>query len=107
LPGEIERLIPKITNIYNQISEYHASLGKISQRIGLKNAPDAFEEVNNIVEISRVIEEAPVFGEDALNATEWSASLPEINILIKQGLEYQHGYREIEKQVHTGQFGTP
>lgn len=107
LPSEIDRLLVKITNVKNQLNEFHTLITLTAQRIGLTPDPVFFEDTENLASVAQNIKQAPIFNEIALISSVWSTSLNEINALITLGCDYQQCFSSIEDQIYTEQIDTP
>ena len=107
LPGEIDRLIPKISSLIIQTKSFHDSIISTASLIGLTPEPTHFNDIAKIVERANIIRRAPEFEEDKLASPIWSNSRNEIKKLIYQGQTFQKSLSEIENLIHQGQFDTP
>jgi len=92
LPGELDRLMPKITTLLHKIHDFQNTLAALAVRVGITPEPVLFNEADKIFQIANLINQAPEFEEAALVNPVWSNSLYEIKSLIEQGTTYQHNF---------------
>lgn len=107
LPGELDRLMPKINTLLHKVHDFQSSIVAMATRVGLTPEPEIFNEADKIVKIANLISQAPVFEEIALVNPVWSHSLHEIKSLIEQGATYEKNLQEIKNLIHDDQFDTP
>lgn len=107
LPGELDRLMPKITTLLHKAHDFQITLVALAARAGITPEPVLFNEADKIVQIANLINQAPEFEEAALVNPVWSSSLNEIKSLIEQGATYQNNLEEIKHLLHDEQFDTP
>lgn len=107
IPGELDRLLPKIDMLRNHINDFRQLLVNTAMRVGLTPEPEFFKDAEKVAELAKTIKIAPTFGETALTSPVWTTSLNEINQLIEQGKKFETGYSKIENLVHNGQYETP
>lgn len=107
LPGELDRLLPKIGTLRNQTNDFRLLLVNTARRVGLTPEPEFFKDADKVLELAEAINSAPTFGEAALTSPVWSTSRKEIRKLIEQGKAFGHGYSKIEGLLQQGQFETP
>jgi very-short-patch-repair endonuclease len=107
LPGELDRLMPKITTLLHKVHDFQSTIVALAERTGITPAPVLFNEADRIVHIANLINQAPEFEEAALVNPVWSSSLNEIKSLIEQGATYQNNLEEIKHLLHDERFDTP
>ena len=107
LPGELDRLMPKITTLLHKVHDFQNTIATLAVRVGIIPEPVLFNEADKIFQIANLINQAPELEEAALVNPVWSNSLYEIKSLIEQGTTYQNNFEEIKDQLHDEQFDTP
>ncbi|MDH1128455.1 DUF3320 domain-containing protein [Enterobacter sp. GD03975] len=107
LPGELDRLMPKITTLLHKAHDFQNTIVGLAARVGITPEPVHFKEADKIVQIANLINQAPEFEEAALVNPVWTNSLNEIKSLIEQGETYQDNFQEIKDLLHDNQFDTP
>ena len=107
LPGELDRLMPKITTLLHKVHDFHNTIATLAVRVGITPEPVLFNEADKIFQIANLINQAPELEEAALVNPVWSNSLYEIKSLIEQGTTYQNNFEEIKDLLHDEQFDTP
>ena len=107
LPGELDRLMPKITTLLHKVHDFQNTIATLAVRVGITPEPVLFNEADKIFQIANLINQAPELEEAALVNPVWSNSLCEIKSLIEQGTTYQNNFEEIKDQLHDEQFDTP
>ncbi|WP_253380939.1 DUF3320 domain-containing protein [unidentified bacterial endosymbiont] len=107
LPGELDRLVPKMNALLNDVYEFQTAIVAIAVRVGVTPEPIRFSEVEKIVEIAEQVYQAPKFEEASLISPIWSTALFEIKALTEQGTSYLINFEEIKNLIHDDQFDTP
>lgn len=107
LPGELDRLMPKITTLLHKVHDFQNTIATLAVRVGITPEPVLFNEADTIFQIANLINQAPELEEAALVNPVWSNSLYEIKSLIEQGTTYQNNFEEIKHLLHDEQFDTP
>ncbi|WP_152082941.1 DUF3320 domain-containing protein [Enterobacter oligotrophicus] len=107
LPGELDRLIPKITALSQKVHDFQRAIMDLAVRVGVTPEPVLFNEADKIVQITGLIAQAPEFEEVALVNSVWSNSLYEIKNLIEQGEIYEKNFEEIKNVIHEEHFDSP
>lgn len=106
LPGEIERLLPKVDSLLSQTENFHRSITSAATLVGLTPEPTIFDDTIKISERATYLNQAPDFEESILVSPIWSNSLHEIKTLLNQGKLFQKGLDEIENLIHLEYFDT-
>lgn len=106
LPGELDRLLPKIQVLLDKTNSFRSSLTTIAKTVGLTPEPEFFDDTKKIDKITQHINSSPKFGIDALTSSIWSTSLNEIEMLVQQGEIFQQGCADLEFLIKPGQFET-
>ncbi|MEN4887245.1 DUF3320 domain-containing protein [Enterobacter ludwigii] len=107
LPGELDRLIPKINTLLHKAHDFQSTLVAIAARVGITLKPVLFNEADKVVDIANLINKAPELEEVALVNPVWSNSLYEIKSLIEQGEIYTKNFKEIKNLINEDQFDRP
>lgn len=104
LPGELDRLIPKINTLFHKIHDFQNTIRAMAVQVGITPEPMLFNEADKVVEIANLISLAPLFEEAALVNPVWSNSLYKIKNLIEQGAAYEKNFEKMKNLVHNDQF---
>lgn len=107
LPGELDRLVPKINTLLQRTHEFQRAIVTLSGQTGITAEPTLFNDSDKIVEIAEIINQAPKFEETALINPIWSTSISEVKTIIDQGMTYQRHFEEVKNLIQDGQFDTP
>ncbi|MDD2341366.1 MAG: DUF3320 domain-containing protein [Tolumonas sp.] len=103
LPGEIERLIPRLLALDSQLNEFNLNLAAIAQTVGLPQRPEYFSDTEKLLTVASNIHNAPDFGDKSLIASVWASSLSDIKMLIDLGANYQERFNEVENHIYVGE----
>lgn len=107
LPGQLDRLIPKIATLLHKIRDFQSTIVAMAVRVGITPEPVLFDETDKVVEITNLINQAPAFEETVLVNPVWSESLYEIKNLIEQGESFEKSFEKIRNLIHLDQFDNP
>jgi hypothetical protein len=102
LPGELDRLVPKMNALLNDVYEFQTAIVAIAGRVGVTPEPIRFSEVEKIIEIAEQVYQAPKFEEASLISPIWSTALFEIKALTEQGTSYLINFEEIKNLIQRG-----
>lgn len=107
MPGEIDRLIPKINSLLIRTKTFHDEIMSTASLIGLTPEPTHFDDIVKIIERANDISRAPELEEENLVSPIWSNSLSEIKKLINEGEDFQNSLFDIEDIILLDKFDTP
>jgi len=107
LPGEVDRLIPKLESLNNHLGVLHNDLESTARLVGMTPMPEHLSDTEALLTIVKKIHEAPALPPSALTSPAWSTSLADIKSIIDLGKSYSEGFEEIKSEIHPGQADIP